>query len=75
MVRPIVKDIFFLNQKSESATKADSQVVQDLLDTLKASEAGCVGMSANMIGVKKRIIAVNTGMFNMPMQQRERSNF
>jgi peptide deformylase len=67
MVRPVVRDIFFLNQKSELATKADSQVVQDLLDTLKANEAGCVGMAANMIGVKKRIIAVNMGMFNMPM--------
>ena len=31
-------------------------VAIDLLDTLKANEAGCVGMAANMIGVKKRII-------------------
>jgi hypothetical protein len=45
MVKPIMKDIFFLNQKSEPATKADNQVVQDLLDTLKANEAGCVGMA------------------------------
>jgi peptide deformylase len=67
MVKPIMKDIFFLNQKSEPATKADNQVVQDLLDTLKANEAGCVGMAANMIGIKKRIIVVNMGMFNMPM--------
>jgi peptide deformylase len=44
MVRTVMKDIFFLNQKSEPATKADGQVVQDLLDTLKANEAGCVGM-------------------------------
>jgi hypothetical protein len=48
MVKSIVKDIFFLNQKSEPATKADNQVVQDLLDTLKANETGCVGMAANM---------------------------
>lgn len=67
MVRPIMKDIFFLQQKSEAATKADWQVVQDLLDTLKANEAGCVGMAANMIGVKKRIIVVNMGMTNVPM--------
>jgi peptide deformylase len=67
MVRPIMKDIFFLNQKSEPATKADDQVVQDLLDTLKANEAHCVGMAANMIGVKKQIIAVNMGMFNIAM--------
>ena len=67
MVKPIMKDVFFLNQKSEPATKADQQVVQDLLDTLKANEKGCVGMAANMIGVKKRIIAVNMGFLNIPM--------
>lgn len=67
MVRPIMRDICFLNQKSDIATKADSQVVQDLLDTLKANEAGCVGMAANMIGIKKRIIAVNMGFANIPM--------
>ena len=62
-----MKDVFFLQQKSEPATKADEQVVQDLLDTLKANEAGCVGMAANMIGVKKRIIVVNVGFMNIPM--------
>ncbi|MBO5371813.1 MAG: peptide deformylase [Lachnospiraceae bacterium] len=67
MVKPIMKDVFFLQQKSEPATKADYQIVQDLLDTLKANEAGCVGMAANMIGVKKRIIAVNMGFMNVPM--------
>lgn len=67
MIRPIMKDVFFLSQKSEPATKADDQVVQDLLDTLKANEAGCVGMAANMIGVKKRIIVVNVGFVNIPM--------
>jgi peptide deformylase len=48
MIRPIMKDIIFLSQKSEPATRADNQVVQDLLDTLKANEAHCVGMAANM---------------------------
>jgi len=67
MVQPIMKDIFFLNQPSEEATQADQQVVQDLLDTLKANEEGCVGMAANMIGVKKRIIAIHMGHFNVPM--------
>lgn len=67
MVKPIMKDVFFLQQKSEPATKADEQVVQDLLDTLKANETGCVGMAANMIGVKKRIIVVNVGFMNIPM--------
>ncbi|MDE7324121.1 MAG: peptide deformylase [Lachnospiraceae bacterium] len=67
MVKPIMRDVFFLNQKSEPATKADVQVVTDLLDTLKANQARCVGMAANMIGVHKRIIAVNMGFMNMPM--------
>lgn len=59
MVRPIVKDTFFLQQKSEPATKADKQVIEDLLDTLKAHEEDCVGLAANMIGVKKNIIVVH----------------
>lgn len=46
MVKPIMKDVFFLSQKSELATKEDMQVVQELLDTLKANEAACVGMAA-----------------------------
>mgnify|MGYP000653495395 FL=1 len=53
MVKPIMKDIFFLGQKSEPATKADLQVGRDLMDTLAANREGCVGMAANMIGVKK----------------------
>ena len=52
MVREIMHDTWFLSQKSERATKADSQIAQDLLDTLKAHEEGCVGMAANMIDVK-----------------------
>ena len=67
MVREVCKDVLFLSQKAEPATKNDMQVVRDLLDTLKANEAKCVGMAANMIGVKKRIIAVNMGLFNMAM--------
>ena len=47
MIKPIMRDIFFLNQKSELATEADKQVA--------------------MIGVKKRIIAVNMGLFNIAM--------
>lgn len=67
MVREICRDIFFLNKKAEMATEADMQVALDLLDTLKANEAGCVGLAANMIGVNKRIIAVNMGIVNMIM--------
>ena len=67
MVRPIMRDIFFLRQKAQPATKEDKQIVQDLLDTLKANEAGCVGMAANMIGVKKNIIVVAAGPFQFAM--------
>lgn len=67
MVRSVMKDVIFLNQKSEPATEADKQVVQDLLDTLKANEACCVGMAANMIGVRKRVIAVSMGFANIAM--------
>ena len=67
MIRPIVKDVFFLGQKSESATKQDLSVGQDLLDTLHANRNHCVGMAANMIGVKKRIIIVNMGIMNAVM--------
>lgn len=67
MIKPIMKDIFFLSQKSEEATPADKQVALDLLDTLKANEEHCVGMAANMIGVKKNIIVVNIGFMNMAM--------
>ena len=52
MVRAIMKDVLFLKKKAVPATKDDMPVVQDLLDTLKANETGCVGMAANMIGVK-----------------------
>ena len=50
-------DPIFLAGKSEIATKEDLLVAQDLLDTLIAHKDSCVGMAANMIGVKKRIIA------------------
>ena len=67
MIKPIVKDIFFLGQKSEAATKQDLQIGQDLQDTLNANRDRCVGMAANMIGVKKRIIIVNMGFMNIVM--------
>ena len=67
MIKPIMKDIFFLGQKSEEATRNDLQVGKDLEDTLEANREGCVGMAANMIGVKKCIIAVNMGFMNVAM--------
>ena len=57
MVRQIVRDIFLLRQKSTDACKDDLHIADDLLDTLKANRAICVGMAANMIGFRKKIIA------------------
>ena len=67
MIKPIVKDVFFLGQKSDPATTVDIQTGQDLQDTLKANKSRCVGMAANMIGVRKRIIIVNIGFMNLVM--------
>lgn len=60
MVKPIIRDTFFLSLKSETATKEDRNVMTDLVDTLKANADICAGLAANMIGVNKRIIAINT---------------
>ena len=57
MVREIMKDEVFLAEASEKATAEDAEIARDLLETLEAHKAGCVGMAANMIGVRKRIIA------------------
>lgn len=57
MIKEVIHDPIFLAGKSEMTTKEDLQVAQDLLDTLTANKDGCVGMAANMIGVRKRIIA------------------
>ena len=62
-----MKDVLFLGQKSEPATKADLQVGIDLQDTLAAHREECVGMAANMIGIKKRVIIVNMGMIDIVM--------
>ena len=67
MVKQIVRDVFFLSQKSEPATKNDLQTGRDLMDTLQANRAGCVGMAANMIGVRKNIIIVNMGLLDVVM--------
>ena len=56
MVKELMHDPLFLAQKSEDATIMDIQTAQDLLDTLIYHKDSCVGMAANMIGVKKRII-------------------
>ena len=71
MVRPIMRDPLFLSQKSADASRADAQVLNDLLDTLRANQDRCVGMAANMIGVHKRIIAFYAGPFCIGMYNPE----
>ena len=56
-----------LSRKSVPAEKQDIPIGKDLLDTLFANAAACVGMAANMIGINKRIIVVNTGVMNIAM--------
>lgn len=67
MVKELVHDPMLLAQKSIAATKEDTSVVIDLMDTLKAHIEGCVGMAANMIGVQKNIIVISMGFMVMPM--------
>ena len=61
MIKPIMKDTFFLSRKSREATAADLSIAQDLMDTLQAHRDECVGMAANMIGEAVRIIAFHIG--------------
>ena len=65
MIRPIVRDTFFLAQKSQETTKEDLPDVMNLVETFMANRSSCVGMAANMIGVKKRFIVVE--FMNQPL--------
>lgn len=67
MIKPIIKDVLFLGQKSEDATKNDIVVIDDLIDTLRANLENCVGLAGNMIGVKKRILVFTVGNLIVPM--------
>ena len=60
-------DPIFLSEKSIDATIEDKNICQDLIDTLNANHEACVGMAANMIGVKKNIIVVAAGPFQFAM--------
>ena len=59
MIKELVHDPLFLGIKSKPAAKEELLVGRDLLDTLTAHSQTCVGMAANMIGITKRIIAIN----------------
>ena len=59
MERSIIRDTFFLRQKSLPASRDDLQAAQDLLDTLEANKDRCVGLAANMTGVLRRILVLD----------------
>ena len=61
MIREIIHDPMFLRQKSKEATAEDLKIAEDLMDTLRANLDRCVGMAANMIGERKRIIVFCNG--------------
>ena len=76
MIRPVIRDVMFLARKSGPADRGDTVTAQDLADTLQANRDRCAGMAANMIGVTRRIIAVNAGlaciiMFNPVIRQHD----
>ena len=61
MVRELMHDPLFLGRKSWAATKEDFPTGQDLLETLMAHKATCVGMAGNMIGETVAVIAFFDG--------------
>ena len=69
MIKPIVKDVFFLGRKCLPATPEDIPTADDLIDTIREHDGECIGMAANMIGVPKCVIVFEDGnhyveMFN-----------
>ena len=67
MVRELIQDTEILRKKSKTATAADKEIAQDLVDTLQANMDKFFGLSANMIGERKRIIAICNGPFLVTM--------
>ena len=58
MVKPIVRDIFFLGQQSVSAERSDIEIGLDLQETLQANRDKCVGMAANMREAMRRALVM-----------------
>lgn len=67
MIKPIIKDTFFLSKPSVDAIKEDISIGQDLRDTLAYHREACVGLAANMIGMSKRVIIINMGFVDLVM--------
>ena len=71
MVRELMHDPLFLGRRSRAATKEDLPIGQDLLETLLAHRATCVGMAGNMIGETVAVIAFFDGDKPMVMYNPE----
>ncbi|MFR0609885.1 peptide deformylase [Limosilactobacillus mucosae] len=67
MIKPICRNLQILSQKARPATKQDIPLAKDLLETLAANSANCVGMAANMIGAPVAVIAVSLGPVSVAM--------
>lgn len=67
MEKPIVKDVMFLSQKCQEAQRSDLGDGIDLIDTLNANRRRCIGLAANMIGIRKRIIVAAIGPVSLVM--------
>ena len=67
MIKPICRNLQILAQKAHPATKQDIPLAKDLLETLAANSADCVGMAANMIGAPVAVIAVSLGPVSVAM--------
>ena len=52
MEKKIVKDILFLSQVSQPASQEDLYLARDLQGTLLENRETCVGLAANMTGVR-----------------------
>ena len=57
MIKEIIHDPLFLSLASRPATPDDMNIAIDLIETLHFHQHSCVGMAANMIGERVRIIA------------------
>lgn len=67
MIKPICRNLQILSQKARPAGKQDIPLAKDLLETLAAHSADCVGMAANMIGAPVNIIAISLGPVSVAM--------
>lgn len=56
MIRNIISDKNFLREKCEIAIKDDYKIIEELKETLRELSDKFIGLPANVIGYKKRII-------------------